>query len=154
MVAAVTVLVCGHTMTCCWLLFHFPGTPEPKSQQMFETVCNRLMDTKSLLPVQNSSVKHLAFDLVDQVLQHNFLIRDMFKGIARGMGARSRLCKPHRLHLEQNGSPHWKSPSTIRLHLFTPSTSSCWLNLLTCTSACLRTSHVHILIQYPWACQI
>lgn len=38
------------------------------------------MNKENLLPVQTSSVKHLAFDLVDTVMQQNYVIRDMLKG--------------------------------------------------------------------------
>jgi len=56
-------------------------TPIPPSQELFDRVARRLMNTDALLPVQTSSVKHLAFDLVDIVLQQNYVVRDALKGM-------------------------------------------------------------------------
>lgn len=52
----------------------------PHSQRLFQTIFDSLKDYNTIRLLHAGSVKHLAFEIVDSILQENFEIRDMLKG--------------------------------------------------------------------------
>jgi len=57
-----------------------PAGERPRSQDVFQGVVDQVM-TPQPLPIQSDSVKHLAFELMDAVMQQNYTIRDQLKGL-------------------------------------------------------------------------